>query len=60
MEMQLVRTTLKERIEHLTKLILTSQTITAKSILDWNPAVSCISLILDFYILGTVVILIFT
>ncbi|RUP49421.1 P-loop containing nucleoside triphosphate hydrolase protein [Jimgerdemannia flammicorona] len=40
MEMQLVRTALKERIEHLTKLILTSQSITSKSILDWSPAVS--------------------
>ncbi|KAG5456770.1 MAG: hypothetical protein BJ554DRAFT_3389 [Olpidium bornovanus] len=36
MEMELVRTALKERIDHLTKLILTSSTIASKPILDWS------------------------
>ncbi|KAJ1551056.1 NADH-ubiquinone oxidoreductase chain 1 [Nowakowskiella sp. JEL0078] len=35
-ESMLVRTALKERIDHLTKLILSSQTITSKPILDWS------------------------
>ncbi|KAJ3219906.1 hypothetical protein HDU67_008435 [Dinochytrium kinnereticum] len=35
-ESQLVRTALKERIEHLTKLILSSNSVTPKAILDWN------------------------
>ncbi|KAJ3044264.1 hypothetical protein HDV00_002584 [Rhizophlyctis rosea] len=35
-ESQMARTALKERIDHLTKLILTSQSITPKGILDWN------------------------
>ncbi|KAJ3196164.1 hypothetical protein HK101_009904 [Irineochytrium annulatum] len=35
-ESQLVRTALKERIEHLTKLILSSSSVTPKAILDWN------------------------
>ncbi|KAJ3214113.1 hypothetical protein HK099_007017 [Clydaea vesicula] len=36
----LVRLALKERIDHLTKLILTSQTITPNAILDWNAPVA--------------------
>lgn len=35
-EGQIARTALKERIEHLTNLILTSKTITNKQLLDWN------------------------
>ncbi|KAI9094579.1 P-loop containing nucleoside triphosphate hydrolase protein [Phlyctochytrium arcticum] len=35
-EGQIVRTALKERIDHLTNLILTSKTITPKQLLDWN------------------------
>ncbi|KAJ3330077.1 hypothetical protein HDU76_006471 [Blyttiomyces sp. JEL0837] len=35
-ESQLVRTALKERIDHLTKLILSSKSVTPKAILDWN------------------------
>ncbi|KAJ3379042.1 NADH-ubiquinone oxidoreductase chain 1 [Entophlyctis sp. JEL0112] len=35
-EAQLVRTALKERIDHLTKLILSSSSVTPKAILDWN------------------------
>ena len=38
-ESQMARTALKERIDHLTKLILTSQSITPKGILDWNTPV---------------------
>ncbi|KAH6566484.1 hypothetical protein BASA50_011383 [Batrachochytrium salamandrivorans] len=37
-ESRLVRTALKERIDHLTKLILTSSTISAKPLLDWSIA----------------------
>ncbi|ORY31524.1 kinesin-domain-containing protein [Rhizoclosmatium globosum] len=35
-EGQLVRTALKERIDHLTRLILSSTSVTPKAILDWN------------------------
>ncbi|KAI9332105.1 P-loop containing nucleoside triphosphate hydrolase protein [Obelidium mucronatum] len=35
-ESQLVRIALKERIDHLTKLILSSASVTPKAILDWN------------------------
>jgi hypothetical protein len=35
-ESRLLSTSLKERIDHLTKLILTASTITAKPILDWG------------------------
>lgn len=35
-ESHLVRTALKERIDHLTKLILSSSSVTPKAILDWN------------------------
>ncbi|KAJ1547142.1 hypothetical protein HK405_006564 [Cladochytrium tenue] len=38
-ESQLVRTALKERIDHLTKLILSSNSVTPKAILDWNAPV---------------------
>ncbi|KAI9357909.1 P-loop containing nucleoside triphosphate hydrolase protein, partial [Zopfochytrium polystomum] len=38
-ESQLVRTALKERIDHLTKLILSSASVTPKAILDWNAPV---------------------
>ncbi|KAJ3109854.1 hypothetical protein HDU97_000084 [Phlyctochytrium planicorne] len=38
-ESQLVRTALKERIEHLTKLILSSNSVTPKAILDWNAPI---------------------
>ncbi|KAJ3280331.1 hypothetical protein HK104_000746, partial [Borealophlyctis nickersoniae] len=34
----LARTAMKERIDHLTKLILTSNSVTPKGILDWNAA----------------------
>ncbi|OAJ41273.1 hypothetical protein BDEG_24904 [Batrachochytrium dendrobatidis JEL423] len=37
-ESRLARTALKERIDHLTKLILTSSTISPKPLLDWNIA----------------------
>ncbi|KAI8927274.1 kinesin motor domain-containing protein [Entophlyctis helioformis] len=36
LEARLSRTALKERIDHLTRLILTSSTISAKPILDWS------------------------
>ena len=36
-EQQLLRTALKERIDHLTKLILTSSSITPKAMMDWHP-----------------------
>nr|KAJ3419884.1 hypothetical protein HK105_006384 [Polyrhizophydium stewartii] len=35
-ESRLARTALKERIDHLTKLILTSSTITPKPLMDWS------------------------
>ncbi|KAI8919972.1 P-loop containing nucleoside triphosphate hydrolase protein [Powellomyces hirtus] len=35
-EGQIARTALKERIDHLTNLILTSKTITSKHLLDWS------------------------
>ncbi|TPX63734.1 hypothetical protein SpCBS45565_g06393 [Spizellomyces sp. 'palustris'] len=38
-EGQIVRTALKERIDHLTNLILTSKTITSKQLLDWSAPV---------------------
>ncbi|KAJ3013344.1 UNVERIFIED_CONTAM: hypothetical protein HDU68_000751 [Siphonaria sp. JEL0065] len=38
-ESQLVRIALKERIDHLTKLILSSASVTPKAILDWNAPV---------------------
>lgn len=47
MEMELVRTALKERIDHLTKLILTSSTIASKPILDWSETGSRRTLELD-------------
>eukprot|EP00842_Homolaphlyctis_polyrhiza_P000759 jgi/Hompol1/1684/HPOL_001416-RA len=39
-EARLARTALKERIDHLTKLILTSSSVTSKPLLDWTNATS--------------------